>query len=268
MTHRLDIRGLTIETQCGEMLVDGIDLLLEAGGVAALVGESGSGKTLTALAVLGLLPPAVRRVRGEIRIDGGDICGMSESERRALRGRDVSMVFQEPMTALDPVMRIDRQMLEARRRRHAARGRTGQSWCVAALEAVGIEEPERVAHSFPHELSGGMRQRVLIAMGLAADPKLILADEPTTALDAINRRDMLETLRGAADRGAGVLLITHDLMSAHGWADTVAVMERGQIVEVGAAQEVLEHPKHPYTKHLLACVPRAGQSGPLGTSTS
>jgi ABC-type glutathione transport system ATPase component len=167
MTHRLDIRGLTIETQGGEMLVDGIDLLLEAGGVAALVGESGSGKTLTALAVLGLLPPAVRRVRGEIRIDGRDICDMSESERRALRGRDVSMVFQEPMTALDPVMRIDRQMLEARRRRHAARGRTGQSWCVAALEAVGIEEPERVAHSFPHELSGGMRQRVLIAMGLA-----------------------------------------------------------------------------------------------------
>jgi ABC-type glutathione transport system ATPase component len=267
MTYRLDIRGLRIETRDGKMLVDGIDLCLEAGGVAALVGESGSGKTLTALAVLGLLPAAVRRTQGEICIDGRDVCCMSESERRALRGRDVSMIFQEPMTALDPVMRIDRQMLEARRRRHAARGRAGQAWCVEALATVGLDDA-RIAHAFPHELSGGMRQRVLIAIGLAAEPNLILADEPTTALDAVNRRDMLEILRAAADRGAGVLLITHDLMSAHGWADTVAVMERGKVVEVGAAHDVLEHPKHPYTKNLLACVPRARQSGPLGTPVS
>jgi len=252
MTVCLDIRGLEITTADGGELVSDVSFLIESGGVTALVGESGSGKTLTALAVLGLLPAGLRQRSGAIFVNGIDLAGCTPKQRRAMRGRDMSMIFQEPMTALDPVMRIDRQMLEARRRRFSPGGREGAAWCREALVGAGIDEPARVAHAFPHELSGGMRQRVLIAMGLAASPALILADEPTTALDSINRREMLALLGGAAERGAGVLLITHDLRSVHDWADQVVVMSHGRVVESGPGEEILSSPKHSYTKDLLA----------------
>jgi ABC-type dipeptide/oligopeptide/nickel transport system ATPase component len=243
---------LEVATTAGDILVSGVSLVIESGQTMALVGESGSGKTLTALAVLGLLPPGVRQRGGVILVNGVDTAACTKAERRAMRGRDMSMIFQEPMTALDPVMRIDRQMLEARRRRFPARGREGAAWCLETLAGGGIDDPARVAHAFPHELSGGMRQRVLIAMGLAADPTLILADEPTTALDSINRRGMLARLGRAAEGGAGVLLITHDLRSARDWADQVVVMSEGRVVESGPSEEIMARPKHPYTKELLA----------------
>jgi len=263
MTPRLEIRDLDVTTSDGVVLVSEMSLSIKPGGLTALVGESGSGKTLTALAVLGLLPASLAQRRGTVLLDGIDVSTLAAAERRAMRGRDMSMIFQEPMTALDPVMRIDRQLLEARRRRFTVSGHEAAAWCVDALEAVGIEDPARVARAFPHELSGGMRQRVLIAMGLAADPALILADEPTAALDSINRRDMLAMLAAAAQNGAGVLLITHDLNAARDWADRVVVMARGRVVESGSAEEILSNPKHPYTKGLLACIPRADHAGPL-----
>ena len=263
MTARLEVRDLEITTADGGVLVSGLSLLIEPGGLTALVGESGSGKTLTALAVLGLLPAGLHQTRGDILVDGTEGTACTPADRRAMLGRDMSMIFQEPMTALDPVMRIDRQMLEVRRRRCPCRGREAIAWCLEALGRVGIVDPARVANAFPHELSGGMRQRVLIAMGVATDPALILADEPTTALDSINRRQMLAILGQAARHGAGVLLITHDLGAARDWADHVAVMARGRLVESGPAEEILSNPKHPYTKGLLACAPRADHTGPL-----
>ncbi|MCP4759909.1 MAG: ABC transporter ATP-binding protein [Planctomycetes bacterium] len=255
----LEVVDLEIRLRAGPVLVEKLSLSISAGSMTALVGESGSGKTLSAMAIMGLLPPGINRSGGSIHVCGDDV----SNGLGAFLGRDVTMVFQEPMTSLDPVMRIDRQLLEARRRRVRCRGRRGRAWCVGALSEVGIDDAERVAAAFPHELSGGMRQRVLIAMGLAPEPRLILADEPTTALDAINRRDALELLASATRKGAGVLLITHDLGSVRGWADHIVVMRGGRCCEQGPTLQVLENPKHPYTKGLLECVPQRGHRGPL-----
>jgi peptide/nickel transport system ATP-binding protein len=243
----------------GAVLVDRLTMHIQPGSVTALVGESGSGKTLSALAVLGLLPPGIIQSGGTIRVCGEDV----SSRFGAIRGRDVTMIFQEPMTALDPVMRIDRQLLEARRRRDRCSGLQGRQWCCDALRRVGIKDAERAATAYPHELSGGMRQRVLIAMGLAPSPAVVLADEPTTALDAINRSEALELLASAAASGAGVLLITHDLGSVRGWADQVIVMRSGRCCEQGPTSDVLGNPQHPYTRALLDCVPRPDSRGPL-----
>lgn len=262
MEHALDVIGLGVVDNSGSQLVDGVDLCVQRGRMTALVGESGSGKTMTALAVLGLLPAGVSRNAGSIRILGQDV-GKDHQLHRSMLGRDIAMVFQEPMTALNPVMRIDAQLIEARSRRMKQGGQRSQAWCMAALEAVGLERPDVVARQFPHELSGGMRQRVLLAMGLAPEPALLLADEPTTALDAVNRREALDLLGAAARGGAGVLLITHDLGSVRGWADRVVVMRSGRVCEQGEADEVLTSPQHPYTQGLLACVPRPGIRGDL-----
>ena len=257
MSHPLEIEGLCIADAEGRRIVDGMDLFVEQGGVTALVGESGSGKTMTAMGVLGLLPAGLSQQAGTIRVLGTDIA-QDPTTHRSMLGRVVSMVFQEPMTALNPVMRVDAQLLEARRRVVECRGAAARAWVQQALEAVGLEEPVRVAGSYPHELSGGMRQRVLIAMGLAPEPALLLADEPTTALDAIHRNEVLDLLSAAGSRSAGVLLITHDLASVRRCADQVAVMRGGRICEQGTVADVLGNPQHPYTQGLLACVPHAG----------
>ena len=255
----LHIDGLTIVREDGSPLVEDVSLRVPSGQVTALVGESGSGKTLTALAVMGLLPGGLHQAGGRVFIDGMDL---ASEDRRELRGRTVSMVFQEPMTALDPVMRIDRQMLESRGRLERLSGAAATQWCHAALASVGIEDTHRVTRSFPHELSGGMRQRVLIAMAMAAEPRLVLADEPTTALDAVNRAGVLDLIASTCVRGNGVLLVTHDLAAVRGWAQEIAVMWRGRLVETGTAAEVLDQPGHPYTAALLECVPK-GDSGRL-----
>ncbi len=263
MTLSLAVRGLVIEDDTGTRLVSDLSFDVTAGSVTAIVGESGSGKTLTALAVLGLLPREVRQTAGSIAVNGVEITSLPADTIRSMRGRDMAMIFQEPMTALNPVLRIDRQLVEARCRRTPVSGRRAAAWCRDALARVGIADPARVSRCWPHELSGGMRQRVLIAMGLAGEPGLVLADEPTTALDAVNRRDVLDVLASMAARGAGVVLITHDLASVRRWADHIVVMRHGICCESGPAASVLDAPKHPYTRGLLDCVPRPDRPGPL-----
>ncbi len=206
MSPLLQVDDLCIDSPDGERIVDSVTLTVERGAMTALVGESGSGKTMTALAIMGLLPEGMVVRRGRVCVDGTDVLQTPRWWQRH-RGRTVAMVFQEPMTALDPVMRIDQQLLEARRRRGPIRGTEARRWVVTALTQVGIESADQVARMYPHTLSGGMRQRVLLAMGLAADPGLLLADEPTAALDAVNRGDALDLLRGGGPpppRGGGV----------------------------------------------------------------
>ncbi|HSO69055.1 MAG TPA: ABC transporter ATP-binding protein [Arachnia sp.] len=239
--------------------VKGITLTVEPGEVMALVGESGSGKSVTATTALGLLPKTAR-IEGQTRVTDQSVGELSGRQLRALRGNRVAMVFQEPMTALNPVIKIGEQLTESMEVHGVAFGREAWDRAVDLLNAVGIPNAERRASQFPHELSGGMRQRVVIAMALACDPEVIIADEPTTALDVTVQADILDLLRSLKDKlNTGILLITHNMGVVADMADNVAVMFKGNIVERGPAEQVLLHPTHPYTKRLLAAVPRLGQ---------
>jgi oligopeptide/dipeptide ABC transporter ATP-binding protein len=239
--------------------VDGVSFAIAAGERVALVGESGSGKTVTALTIMGLLDPPGRVAAGEVLLDGRSLTALSEEEYRAIRGRDVAMVFQDPMTALNPAHRVGAQVAEAITvhdgtvRRAAARTRT-----IALLEEVGIADAPRRARDYPHQLSGGTRQRALIAMALANAPRLLIADEPTTALDVTTQAQILELLDALrAEHGMAVLLVTHDLAVVAGHADRVVVMYAGRVVEDGPVDAVFAEPAHPYTRALLASVPAA-----------
>jgi peptide/nickel transport system ATP-binding protein len=243
----LDIADLAVAVPGGRA-VDGASFALEPGEVLGLMGESGAGKSLTGAAVIGLLPPPTRLAGGSIRFAGTPIEALPEAGWRRLRGRRISAVFQDPLTALDPMRRIGTQLAETLRV-HAAPG-TVTGW----LEAVGLP-PER-ARSWPHQLSGGMRQRVAVALALAPRPALLIADEPTTALDQPLRAQMARLLRGlATGQGSAVLLISHDLGTIAAAADRVAVMYAGRVVEQGPAAAVLHRPAHPYTAALLAARP-------------
>ena len=247
--------------------VKGLTLSVEPGEVMALVGESGSGKSVTATTALGLLPKTAR-IQGETRVTDQSVGGLSGRQLRSLRGNRVAMVFQEPMTALNPVIKIGEQLTESMEVHGVAFGREAWSRAVDLLNAVGIPNAERRASQFPHELSGGMRQRVVIAMALACDPEVIIADEPTTALDVTVQADILDLLRSLKDKlKTGILLITHNMGVVADMADRVAVMFKGDIVERGTVEEVLLHPQHPYTKKLLAAVPHLGEGhGQFGTA--
>ena len=239
--------------------VKGLTLSVEPGEVMALVGESGSGKSVTATTALGLLPKTAR-ITGETVVDNHVIGDLTGSELRALRGRKVAMVFQEPMTALNPVIKIGEQLTESMEVHGIAFGRQAWARAIDLLAAVGIPAPERRVNQFPHELSGGMRQRVVIAMALSCDPDVIIADEPTTALDVTVQADILDLLRSLKDKlNTGILLITHNMGVVADMADNVAVMFKGNVVERGPVDEVLLNPQHPYTKKLLAAVPHLGQ---------
>lgn len=253
MSTSVQVDGLTLGVRKGKSLVQDVSFSLSGGSRTALVGESGSGKSLTVLAIAGLLPPAIEQRGGHIWMNGTSLHREAPARRRRRCGREIGVVFQEPMTALNPVLRIEAQLLEARARRAGAV--CDVAWCNDALAAMQLNDPTRVRRAWPHELSGGMRQRVLVAMALAAEPGLVLADEPTTALDPLTRRTVLKRLSMEAKRGAAVLLVTHDLSSMPSWADQVVVLRAGRVCEAGPASLVLQSPVHPYTRGLLQCTP-------------
>ncbi|MBB1482259.1 ABC transporter ATP-binding protein [Tessaracoccus sp. MC1865] len=252
----LDVR---FRTEFGTVhAVKGLTLSVEPGEVMALVGESGSGKSVSATTALGLLPKTAR-IQGETRVGDKTINHLSPRELRKVRGKSVAMVFQEPMTALNPVIKIGDQLIESMEVHGVAYGRQAWNRAIDLLKAVGIPGAERRVNQFPHELSGGMRQRVVIAMALACDPEVIVADEPTTALDVTVQAEILDLLRSLKDKlNTGILLITHNMGVVADMADNVAVMFKGNIVERGPVEQVLLNPQHPYTKRLLAAVPHLG----------
>jgi microcin C transport system ATP-binding protein len=256
----LEVRDLSIEFG-SRRVVDHVSFSLDTGEKLALVGESGSGKTVTALSLLRLIEAA--RLSGEIVLDGKDVLKLPEAALRDMRGREIAVIFQEPMTALNPVRTVGDQIAESLELHTQLRGGAAWSEAVAALSRVGITESETRARSYPHQLSGGQRQRAMIAMALACNPRLLIADEPTTALDVSIRKQILDLIdRLRAESGMALLLITHDLNLVRRYADRVAVMERGLIVEQGRTGDVTSHPRHPYTKKLVNSRPEREVSQP------
>lgn len=260
----LDIQGLTVEFRMpGESLtaVDRLDISIDPGKTLVLLGESGSGKSVSALAVMGLLPVAGSITAGNILFDGEDLSGYSNAAMRSVRGNRIGMVFQEPMTSLNPVMTVGNQIIEALPQRQLPRTAIHRRG-VELLTQMGIPEPNRRFDEFPHQLSGGMKQRVMIAIALAGEPDLLIADEPTTALDVTTQAQILELLRQLQkDRNMAMLLVTHDFGIAAQMADQVAVMRRGQIVEFAAAGDFFESPQHPYSQQLFAALPNLSKRG-------
>ncbi|MDP4332242.1 ABC transporter ATP-binding protein [Curtobacterium sp. A7_M15] len=254
--------GVTFRTESGTVnAVRGVSLHVEPGETLALVGESGSGKSTVALAAMGLLSGNATAT-GSAVVDGHEIVGAAEPALRSLRGSTVSMVFQEPATALDPLTRIGAQIAEVVRNHGDVPAKDAAARAVELLDRVGIPSPAQRARAFPFQLSGGQRQRVVIAMAIANSPKLLIADEPTTALDVTVQAEILELLRRlAAETGTGVLLVTHNMGVVADFADRVAVMLQGSIVETGSVEDVLLRPEHDYTKRLLAAVPRLAVAG-------
>ncbi|WP_454084620.1 ABC transporter ATP-binding protein [Georgenia sp. Marseille-Q6866] len=253
----LDVR---FKTEFGSVhAVKGISLEVHPGEVVALVGESGSGKSVTSMTALGLLPKNAR-TGGGIVVGERTVGELDERELRRMRGNDVAMVFQEPMTALNPVLTIGTQLTEALELHGIAFGRAADERAAELLRMVGIPEPERRLKQYPHELSGGQRQRVVIAIAISCDPRVIIADEPTTALDVTVQADILDLLRSLKDKlNTGILLITHNMGVVADMADRVAVMFKGNLVETGSVEQVLNHPQHAYTKRLLDAVPHLGR---------
>ena len=243
--------------------VDGVSFAIARGEVLGLVGESGCGKSATALALLDLVPPPGARSAGRIAFAGQDVTAGGARALRALRGRRIAMVFQDPMTGLNPYLRVGAQLAETARLRGASR-REARRAAAALLERVGIDDAVRRLDAWPHELSGGQRQRAMLAMALLGEPELLLADEPTTALDVTTQAQILLLLRELQrERGLAILFITHDLAVAAGLCDRVAVMYAGRIVEEAPAGALFARPGHPYTEALLGCLPRL--DAPLGT---
>ena len=269
----LELSGLrtVFETEAGVVrAVDGVSFRLMRGATLGIVGESGSGKSVMSLSILRLLPsPPGKIVAGEMVFEGRDLRALSEPQMRELRGKAIAMVFQEPMTSLNPVYTIGRQIGEVLRLHEGLSKPTARARSIELLKLVGIPAPERRIDSYPHELSGGMRQRVMIAMAIACRPKLLIADEPTTALDVTIQAqilDLLARLRG--ELGMGIMLITHDLGIVSEFADDVMVMYAGAVVEHAPKAALFEAPLHPYTKGLLASVPGATVPPPTDPGAS
>jgi ABC-type dipeptide/oligopeptide/nickel transport system ATPase component len=268
MTPLLDVQDLTVVfegVRTSVTAVDRVSFQLAAGETLGLVGESGSGKSVTAFSILRLVQPPGRIVGGRVLFEGLDLLSLSEPEMRQVRGARISLIFQEPMTALNPVMRVGDQIAEAVRVHGLADASEARARAIELLDAVRITEPARRVRDYPHQLSGGMRQRVMIAIALACRPPLIIADEPTTALDVTIQAQVLELLRELKERfNLALLLITHDFGVIAEMADRVAVMYKGQIVETGPVRQILREPAHAYTRSLLAAVPGMTTGGSEG----
>ena len=278
MADLLDVRNLTVEFPGSNrgrgsgvlVAVRDLTLSIASGEVLGLVGESGSGKSITSLTVMGLLPPQAR-IQGEIAFTQGasrDLLRMPDHELRQLRGASLAMIFQEPMTALNPVMRVGAQIAEAVRAHHAVSKKESWERAVEAMKEVAIADPARRARDYPHQLSGGMRQRVMIAMAIVNRPKLLIADEPTTALDVTIQAQILTLLGELRSKfGLAMLFISHDLAVVSQVADRVAVLYAGSLVELGTKEEIFGNPSHPYTRGLLHSAPSLAtdRSRPLAT---
>ncbi len=244
------------------MVLNGVDFALHRGETLCVVGESGCGKSMTALALLRLVPtPPGRIVGGRITLAGESLIDASEARMRAVRGDRISMIFQEPMTSLNPVFTVGDQIGETLRLHAGLDAKAARARSIEMLRQVGIPAPERRVDEYPHQLSGGMRQRVMIAMALACRPDVLIADEPTTALDVTVQAQIFDLLRDLQrDNGTAILLITHDMGAVSEMADRVIVMYAGRVVEQGTVDDVLQHPAHPYTQGLIACLPELGRS--------
>ena len=261
----LEVKNLKTEFKRGKKdwitAVNGVSFQVRAGEIVGLVGESGCGKSVTSLSVMRLHSKLNTRLTGEIKFGGKSILDMSEAEMRSIRGNEISMIFQEPMSALDPIMRIENQLTEAISLHNKGLSKQEiHERCVRALKLVGIPEPEMTLRNYPHELSGGMCQRVMIAMAMACEPKLLIADEPTTALDVTIQAQILALMEDIRNkRNTGILLITHDLGVVAETCSRVIVMYAGNIVEEAPVKELFRNPQHPYTKGLIESVPKLGR---------
>ncbi|PLY01258.1 MAG: ABC transporter ATP-binding protein [Desulfuromonas sp.] len=263
MATLLDVHNLTTHfftQRCLIEAVRGIDFHIDEGETLALVGESGCGKSMTALSLLRLIPPPGRIVEGEIIYRGQDLLQLPEKEMLRIRGNQIGMIFQEPMTSLNPVLRIGEQIAEVLRLHRGLGDKEARDAATDLLQQVGISSPRQRLADFPHQLSGGMRQRVMIAMALACNPGLLIADEPTTALDVTIQAQILDLLaRLKQERSMATLLITHDLGLVAQYADRVTIMYAGLVVESAPTPLLFENPQHPYTRGLLGCIPKLGE---------
>ena len=241
--------------------VDGISFQVAKGETLGIVGESGCGKSVTSLSIMGLVKAPGKVTGKSIQFDGVDLLNLSNKEMRRLRGNEMSMIFQEPMTSLNPVFSIGDQIGESIRIHKKLKGKERKEKVIELLKQVGIPRPDEIYDNYPHQLSGGMRQRIMIAMAMACDPKLIIADEPTTALDVTIQAQILELIKDLqVKKGMSMILITHDLGVVSEVCDRIVVMYAGKVVETGPVQEVLRNPEHPYTKGLLASLPKKGHN--------
>jgi oligopeptide/dipeptide ABC transporter ATP-binding protein len=265
MSHLLEIKNLQTQflTSAGLVrAVDDVSFHLDGGELLGLVGESGCGKSITALSIMRLVAPPGKIVGGQITFDGRDLLKLSNAAMRAIRGNDIAMIFQDPMTSLNPVYTVGEQIAEALRLHRKLSRKAARAEAIEAMREVSIPDPSRRVNDYPHQLSGGMRQRVMIAMALACNPKLLIADEPTTALDVTIQAQILELLDELRKtRQLAVLLITHDLGVVAEVAERVAVMYTGKIVEESPVDELFAQPKHPYTEGLLRSVPKLTAAG-------
>jgi peptide/nickel transport system ATP-binding protein len=255
----LEVKSLCTSflTDAGEVrAVDHVSFAVEPGKLMGLVGESGSGKTATVLSIMRLLPETARITDGEIRFDGQDLLTLPEPEMRAIRGARIAMIFQEPMTSLNPVFTIGSQVGEAVRLHQRTNRRETHDRVIEALRLVGLADPERRINDYPHQLSGGMRQRVMIAMALSCNPRLLIADEPTTALDVTIQAQILDLIRELQERfGLAVILVTHDLGIVNEYADAVTILYAARVMEQTSVSELFRNPLNPYTKGLLGSIP-------------
>ena len=262
----LEISGLRVDFGSAEAPLSAVkdaDLTVGAGEIVGIVGESGSGKSLTCRAVMRLIASPGRVAGGSIRFDGRDVLAMSTSELRRYRARDVGMIFQDPFSSLNPVHRVGRQLAETLQLNRGLGRAAARTEAVALLDSVGIPDPERRAQAYPHELSGGMRQRVMIALATSSQPRLLIADEPTTALDVTTQRQILELLdRLRSEQGTSILLVSHDFGVIAQLCDRVVVMYGGHVVERGPIEQMYDAPQHPYTKALLESVPSLVPAAP------
>ncbi|MCL6603707.1 MAG: ABC transporter ATP-binding protein [Paenibacillus sp.] len=271
MKHLLEVKDLAIsfKTRGGEVqAIRGVSFHVDKGETLAIVGESGSGKSVTSQAIMKLIPtPQGQYKRGQILFDGQDLISKTDKQMQKIRGKEIGMIFQDPMTSLNPMMKVGRQITEVLFKHEKISSDAAIKRGIELLQLVGIPSPERRFHQYPHEFSGGMRQRVVIAMALAANPKLLIADEPTTALDVTIQAQILDLMKELQKKiNTAIIFITHDLGVVARMADRVAVMYAGQIVEMGTAEEIFYDPRHPYTWGLLASMPSLESKGSMLTA--